>query len=107
MPINVDDANWIPFDKEEVSATTSPAVGLSSTKLTDMAGRNNNYIAKILVSGYPIAWQETGATAGGSDKNVAQVGDVFFLGSLYAMTKFSAIGVGGTSVLAVTYYKAT
>ena len=72
-----------------------------------MAGSNNNYIAKVLVTAFPLAWQETGATATGSDANVAQIGDSFILGSLRTMKNFSGIGVGGTSVFAVTYYKAT
>lgn len=100
------DINWIPFDKEEIAATAALAVGLSATKLTRMSAEENFYMAKVLVADFPVAWQENGSTATGTDKNTADVGGAFNLNSLYAMKKFSAIGVGGTSNLAVTYYKA-
>lgn len=98
--------NWIPFDKEEIDATTATAVGLNATKLTLMAGISNLYRAEILVTTYPIAWQQSGATATGTDYNQAQVGDIILLDSYAALDNFSAIGVGGTAKLAVTYFKA-
>lgn len=107
---NRNDINWVPcsgtLGKEEISATAATAVPLSATKIAYMKGMQNLYMAKVQVTAYPCAWQEDGSTATGSDAQVASVGDIIFLDSLKAMDDFSAIGVGGTSVLAVTYYQA-
>lgn len=101
-----DDINWIPFDYEEVAATSLLAVGLTANKITDMKGVPNLYMAKVKVQDFPVAWNENGITPTAATKNTTGVGAIFYLESLYAMDKFLGIGVGGTSNLAVTYYKA-
>ena len=107
------DINWIPCPPplnnaaaKSISATSGAAVGIPAADLAFMAGSKNEYLAKVKVTAYPAAWQEDGTTATGADANTTPVGGIFYLESLYAMKKFSAIGVGGTAVLAITYYQA-
>jgi hypothetical protein len=87
---------------EEVSATSSAAIGLTTACIT-AAGEDGK--ALILVSDYPLATSIHGTDPTSGTVKQIPVGDSFVLLGKLEMTKFRGIGIGGTSVCAVQYYQ--
>ncbi len=91
---------FVPVDYEEITVTAATAVGLTAAKINEISPKG---LVTIQVSAFPIAFRADGGTATAATKQQAQVGDIIPLDSITAMQYFSAIGIGGTSYLAVEY----
>ncbi len=90
------------IDYEEVSATAATAIGLTVAKINKILPKGR---VKIYATAFPVAFRVDGGTPTGATVQQLQVEDDLYLDSISDMKNFSAIGVGGTSVLAVDYEK--
>ncbi len=88
------------IDYEEISATAGAAIGLTVAKINKILPKGR---VKIYATAFPVAFRVDGGTPTGATVQQLQVGADLYLDSITEMEKFSAIGVGGTSVLAVDY----
>lgn len=86
---------------EEVSATSSTAVGLTVNNINN-AGSDG--LASIQVSSFPVAIKANGAAPTSATVKTCAIGESITLTGYTEMKNFQAIGIGGTAVLAVQYY---
>jgi hypothetical protein len=87
---------------EEVSATTGAAIGLTAATITTLSTYPDLWVM-IQCQTYPVAYLFYGTPTGSTVQQIA-VGDGITFNGVNLMRSFSAIGVGGTAKLAVTYF---
>lgn len=88
---------------EELSPSTSTAVGLTAATITTLAENYPDLWVIVQCQTYPVAYLWYGTPTSGTYQ-LLQVGDTVKFEGVYLMRSFKAIGVGGTAHLAVTYF---
>jgi hypothetical protein len=93
----------VPYDYEEVTCTSGAANVLTEAKVLSMG--NAKCMVQILVTAYPVAFREDGGTPTSATAQQAPINSVIKIKSRIGAGQFKAIGIGGSAVLAVTYFK--
>lgn len=87
---------------EEISCTTATAKGLTAANVTATGAKG---LARVLVTTFPAATRCDGAAPTSATKQVWGTGQILYIEGYEELSKTRFIGIGGTTVLAVQYYK--